>query len=351
MATGSTDATTTEEADSDALASLLDGDEPITIIAYPAPRQILAAATIVQESDAPVHLRVIGPSRPPIETDPESTIATATGLVEAEVSLSPYTPLADVEAIGGNRSGLLADAIEAVRSVGSDPVPGIVATHADLEEALDRSIRLSIKEDAQLPSPGSLHDRSADERRSISSWLVASVLASEDVGSVNNALQSALAPTFCEAGPAPTAEGSVDILSTVAEQEPGRVLASLIGGESWDGLVEGYETIVEPLESVVQSLPRGTGNEIITAEVESDPTIATARLWAGTNLEASYGVIIAGDEPTQMTLVANGERSASAVLETVANRREGTSWGDPFVATAILPERPEAPTQMIERAL
>ncbi len=351
MATGSTDSTTASVEVSDELVTLLEGEAPVTVLACPAPRQLLAAASIAIESSVPIHLRVLGPCRPAIEAKDGAVVTTAPGLVDADVTLSPYTPLTDVEAIGENRSDVLDDAVDAIQSVGSEPAAGVVLTHDELATGLAQSIRVDLPEEALGDLDGNLTALDEDEVRSLTSWLVATVLETDRPAGVATAIQTALAPTYVEAGPAPTAEGTADIVATVAEAEPGELLASLLDDRGWDDIVDAYERAVADVAETVETLPAGEQSEVASATIEDVAMVPTARLWACSTLEAPYGLLVAGDEPTQLTLVATGDRSASAVLETVANRRGGTSWGDPFVASVLLSERPADPQHVIGRAL
>lgn len=336
---------------SDELVALLEGEAPVTVLACPAPRQLLAAATIAIESTAPIHLRVVGPRRPAIEATDGAVVTTTPGLVDADVTLSPYTPLAEVETIGENRSSVLDDAVAAIQSVGGEPDTGVVLTHDELATGLAESIRVDVPEEALDNLDGSLTALDEAEVRSLTSWLVGTLLETDRPGGVATAIQTALAPTYVETGPAPTAEGTVDLVATVAEAEPGVLLASLLDDRGWGDIVDAYERAVADVTETVETLPTGEQAEVASATIEDVAMVPTVRLWASRNLEAPYGLLVAGNEPTQLTLVATGERSASAVLETVANRRDGTSWGDPFVASVLLSERPADPQHVITRAL
>lgn len=351
MATGSTDSTTASADVSGELVTLLEGEAPVTVLACPAPRQLLAAATIAVESAAPIHLRVVGPGRPAIDATDSGVVTTAPGLCDADVTLSPYTPLADVEAIGESRTGVLGDAVTAIQSVGSEPAAGVVLTHDELATGLAESIRVDVPEEALDDLDGSLTALDEAEVRSLTSWLVGTILETDRPDGVAAAIQTALAPTYVEAGPAPTAEGTADIVATVAEAEPGVLLASLLDDRGWDDIVDAYQRAVADVTETVETLPTGEQAEIASATIEDVAMVPTTRRWASRTLEAPYGLLVAGDGPTQLTLVATGERSASAVLETVANRRDGTSWGDPFVASVLLSDQPADPQHVIARAL
>lgn len=351
MATGSTDAATSAEEVSDELAAVLTSDEPLAILACPSPRQVLAAAAITADAQAPVHLRVVGADRPPISTAPGPILATAPGFTDADVTLSPYTPMADVEDAIGDLPDLVADAAAALKAVGSNPAPGMVATHDSVEEALAYSSRLHVPAETISSTDAEFSTMDEDESRSLSAWLTAAILAEQRPTGAREALQSALAPTACEAGLAPTAEGFADIIGTVAQSDPGVLLSGLLRAEGWDEIIDAYERAMVRVRETIETLPAGDDAEVATATVEDVPAVPAARRWASSHLSAPYGVITAGEEPAQLTLVASGDRSASAVLETVANRLDGTSWGSPFVATALLATQPPNPQHTITEAL
>lgn len=348
MATGSSDAQQAAGI-GDELADRLAGEEPLSIVTTPAVRSVVAAAAIASAAPA-MHVRVVGPDRPPIEMAPEPVIATASNLGDADIELSPYTPFADIEPVVADAiTPAIETAMTTLRLVGTEPTPGIVTTHDDIETALERSIRLDPPAD-EPPITGSIAERTTDERRRLTSWLAAATVADGRPAGAATALETAIGPTVDADGPAPTAEGGADIIATVAEADPGRLVAGLLA-DDWADIRTAYETAHETVCDAAPDLPAGDGAEVAVASVNDTSVSAVARRWAANGLNAPYGVVFAGEAPTALALVAPGERAASAVLETVASRFDGTSWGGPFIAGAILPERPEDPARTITEAL
>lgn len=346
MASGSSEVATGTDATA-ALHERLHSDEVLSVVATPDVRQALAAAVIAHAASAP-HVRIVGPDRPPIADGADVT--TAPGLVEADLDLSPYTPLADaLDAV--DRESLpqpLTEAIEAVQAVGDDPSPGLVATHDDLETAIARSLRLP-----RVDTPGetSIDTLDDDARRALGSYLVAEALAEDPPAATARAVADGLGPTYIEAGPAPTAEGVADLLETALAVDPGGTTAALLGDGGWPRILATYESTLARVDTVVDDAPAGVPGEVAATAADDVPVAALCRRWAATSLAADYGVVTVGEAPAVVGLVAPGERSASAVLETVTGRRGGSAWGGPFVAAAALAAAPTDPAATIEEAL
>lgn len=347
MATGSSEVATDEGATKD-LSDHLTGEDPLSVVATPSARHVLTAAVLASAAESS-HLRIVGPDRPPLATT--ATVTTAPGLADAEIECSPYTPLSDVLEIVEMTElpRTLREAIQAVRAVGTDPMPGIVATHPEIEASLEHSIRLPTVE---TPSTtGVVSELDADQARALGAWLAATAVSNDPSRASAQSLRSGLGPTAVDTGPIPTAEGVVDIIETATETAPGVTLAALLGDGGWTRIIDTYETAHDATESTVDSFPAGADEGIVVADVEGAPVQSAARYWAANGLAGEYGIVMAGDEPAVIGLVAAGDRSASAVLETVTGRRGGTTWGGPFVATAVLETRPADPTATIEGAL
>ncbi len=347
MATGSSDVSLAEDASAE-LTELLGSDDPIAIVSTPAVRQVLAATVLTSVATAP-QVRIIGADRPPIETPAGPVITTTPGLVDGAIELSPYTPLAEVEELLDltNLPEPLSRAIAAIKRVGADPSPGIVTAHPTVETALSQSIRLPTLT-SDVPIEGEIVALDLAARRDLASWVTTATVFER--GTAASTIESALGPTYLKDGPTTTAEGAQDVLATLAEIDPGTVIAGLLG-HGWSPLLEAYQSVVDAIKTTTNTLPSGTDSEIAIAEIEEASTVATARCWAANGLEAQYGLVLAGETPTALALVAPGDRSASAVLETVVSRNGGASWGDPFVAGAIIPSRPADPTRTIMEAL
>lgn len=350
MATGPSEASLAEGA-SESLADLIASDDPVTIVAAPAVRQLVAAAVLAAAVDVP-HVRVLGPDRPPVSAPAGPVVTTAPGLVDADTALSPYTPLADLDEVldAADTSPTIAATFDAVQRAGTDPQPGVVSTHDDLPTALEHSIRLGTTEVDDLPA--SIRDPpcGSDGAQAAASWLAADVAATNSPAAAA-AAATAFGPTPVSDGPAPTAEGIIDLLTTAAEAAPGVVVSTLVTGTSWTPVIEAYEVSVGAITEAISAWSTGTDEEVALTPVEGLPTVASARCWAASGLEAPYGAVVAGSEPSMLALVAPGDRSASAVLETVTGRVGGACWGGPFVAGAVLPTRPSDPRTALMEAL
>lgn len=350
MATGSSDARE-RPATSGALADALAEESPLTITAAPTVRHVVAAAALASAASAP-HIRVVGADRPAVGAADGPTVTTAPGIATADIELSPYTPLADVEAVV-EKSALprtTEQAIMALRRVGADPHPGIVATHDDLKAAFDHSVRLptTIELDRLPEAPVSALDE--ETARTLASTLAVQVAAGDTTKVAAVATAHALGPTPVEDAGAPTAEGVTDLIAVTAAADPSRAIVGLLS-DDWSTIKAAYESAVAAIDEAVAGCPTGADTEIAVAEVTDAPAVATARRWATEGLDADYGVVIRGEQPTIIGLIAAGDRAASAVMETVSSRLGGASWGGPFAAGAVVPERPADPIRLITEAL
>lgn len=345
MASGSSEVATDAP---DSLSERLGSDEPVTIVVTPAVRHLLAAATLASAATRP-HVRVIGPDRGPPPC--EAPITTAPGLTANGIELSPYTPLADVLDVVSASAlpAVLQEAIEAIQAIGADPGPGIVATHDDVETAISQSLRLPVP--SRLPRSGRLSAFDDETARSLGSFLAADVAAADGPRAMTRALESGLGATRVDASPVPTAAGVFDVLSAAGAVQPGATIAALLGDGGWDRLTSIYERAADDIAAAVSAFDATAGETVAVAAFDGAAVHPAARRWAATGLDAEYGLVVTDGEPALIGLAAAGERSASAVLETVANRIGGTAWGGPFVAAAAIDEVPADPVTTIEGAL
>lgn len=355
---------TTQGVSTDGLARSLTESSFVHILTRPSAEQLAASATLLAATSTPGHVRVLdGRTAPPsvseglvITTDPRGDEAT---------TFLGDEPLHRAVAVVEGLSGAVPEPVRALEGEEFTPSPGIVTPVDDLGTAIATSLRLygplsgrrpeAVAErlrDAGLPT--AIDEARTDEGagRRLAGWLAASALEAEDrPPSAADALESALSPIHLPHGPVPTREGLVDLLETVAWEDPGIALACLLGDGRWDAAIGRYVYLANRVYEVVGTRPTNGPDDLVSTTVDDVPPGPTARLWTAYRLHRSYGLVVSGGEPARVGLAATGPRGASALLEAATGELGGSFWGGRKVAEGLLPADPETIESTLRRRI